>query len=191
MNNWIKVYTDFLVHEYKTTLKNLKQFNLRTNAGLKTNPKDVFANADPTNERQKEKNRNLLMKVMKHISEMKNVKGSISVVVDRMRNMVAKLKKHGIQVAEKGEDEPLQAIESAEGGFNETEKKVNEIKKDIINIIGDEAIEVKKKLDAFGIRVNQFKTEFKATLPYTYDENISISEIMESYTKIDEYKVKL
>lgn len=94
------------------------------------------------------------MKVMKHISEMKNVKGSISMVVDRMRNMVVKLKKHGIQVAEKGENEPLQEIESAEGGFSETEKKVNEIKKDIINIIGDEAIEVKKKLDAFGVKVN-------------------------------------
>jgi len=38
------------------------------------------------------------MKVMKHISEMKNVKGIISSVLERMRNMVAKLKKHGIQV---------------------------------------------------------------------------------------------
>jgi len=131
------------------------------------------------------------MKVMKHISEMKNVKGQISVVIERMRNMVSKLKKHGIQVADKGEDEPLQAIESAEGGFNETEKKVNEIKKDIINIIGDEAIEVKKKLDAFGIKVNEFKTEFKANLPYTYDENLSLKEIMESYAKIDEYYAKL
>lgn len=58
------------------------------------------------------------MKVMRHISEMKNVKGAISVVIERMRNMVLKLKKHGIQVAEKGEEEPLQAIEAAEGGFN-------------------------------------------------------------------------
>lgn len=99
INNWVKVYTDFLTHEFRTTLKNLKDFNLRTNIGLKTNPKDVFANADHANERQKEKNRNLLMKVMKHISEMKNVKGQISVVIDRMRNMVLKLKKHGIQVA--------------------------------------------------------------------------------------------
>lgn len=41
--------------------------------------------------------------------------------------------------------------------FNETEKKVNEIKKDIINIIGDEAIEVKKKLDAFGLKVQDFR----------------------------------
>jgi hypothetical protein len=42
------------------------------------------------------------MKVMRHISEMKNVKGQISIVIDRMRNMVQKLKKHGIQVTEKG-----------------------------------------------------------------------------------------
>jgi dynein heavy chain len=131
------------------------------------------------------------MKVMRHISEMKNVKGQISIVITRMRDMVAKLKKHGIQVAEKGEEEPIQAIEASEGGFNETEKKVNEIKKDIINIIGDEAIEVKKKLDTFGIKVNEFKTEFKANLPYTYDENFVITQIMENYTKIDEYYAKL
>lgn len=42
-----------------------------------------------------------------------------------MRNMVHKLKKHGIQVTEKGEEQPLHAVEAAEGGFNETEKKVN------------------------------------------------------------------
>jgi len=38
------------------------------------------------------------MKVMKHISEMKTVKTQISSVIDRMRNMVLKLKKHGIQI---------------------------------------------------------------------------------------------
>ena len=47
------------------------------------------------------------MKVMKHISEMKNVKGSISNVIERMRNMVNKLKKHGITIVEKGEEEPI------------------------------------------------------------------------------------
>lgn len=39
------------------------------------------------------------MKVMRHISEMKSVKGQISDVIKRMRDMVLKLKKHGIQVA--------------------------------------------------------------------------------------------
>lgn len=38
------------------------------------------------------------MKVMKHISEMKSVKLTFSDVVDRIRNMVLKLKKHGINV---------------------------------------------------------------------------------------------
>lgn len=42
INSWIKVYTDFLTTEFKTTLKNLKEFISRTNVGLKTNPKDVF-----------------------------------------------------------------------------------------------------------------------------------------------------
>ena len=120
VNSWIKVYTDFLSTEFKTTLKNLKDFNQRTNRGLKTNPKDVFSNTEEISERQKEKNRKLLMDVMKHISEMKSVKLVISSVLDRMRNMVVKLKKHGIQVAEKGEEEPTQAIEASEVGFNET-----------------------------------------------------------------------
>lgn len=68
---------------------------------------------------------------------------------------------------------------------------MNEIKKDIINIIGDEAIEVKKKLDAFNIKVNEFKADFKSNLPYAYDENMGVAEILKNYEKIDEYYVKL
>jgi hypothetical protein len=41
------------------------------------------------------------------------------------------------------------------------------------------------------LKVNDFKTEFKANLPYTYDDTIGIKEIMDSYEKIDEYYVKL
>ncbi len=87
-----------MTHEFKTTLKNLKDFNKRTNDGLRVNPKTVFEETENPTERQKEKNRNLLMKGMKHISEMKTVKNQISSVIDRMRNMVLKLKKHGIQI---------------------------------------------------------------------------------------------
>lgn len=35
---------------------------------------------------------------------MKSVKGSINGIIERMRSMVVKLKKHGISVAEKGEE---------------------------------------------------------------------------------------
>lgn len=50
---------------------------------------------------------------------------------------------------------------------------------------------MKKKLDAFGIKVMDFKNEFKTNLPYTYDENLTLPEIMANYAKIDEYYVKL
>lgn len=53
INTYIKVYTDFLTYEFKTTLKNLKEFNQRTNTGLKTNPKDVFESTENPTERQK------------------------------------------------------------------------------------------------------------------------------------------
>lgn len=39
--------------------------------------------------------------------------------------------------------------------------------------------------------MNDFKTDFKANLPYNYDENMGIQEIFKSYEKIDEYFVKL
>lgn len=67
---WIKVYTDFLINEFKTTHKNLKEFTTRTNIGLKVNPKDVMSQheGEELTEKQKEKNRKLLMNVMRHIS---------------------------------------------------------------------------------------------------------------------------
>ncbi len=39
--------------------------------------------------------------------------------------------------------------------------------------------------------MNEFKTDFKANLPYTYDENMSVPEILKNYEKIDEYYIKL
>ena len=37
---WIKVYTDFLVIQFKTTLRNLKDFIESTNNGIKENIHD-------------------------------------------------------------------------------------------------------------------------------------------------------
>ncbi len=39
-------------------------------------------------------------------------------VVERMKNMVIKLKKHTIPIMEKGEEDPLQSIENANASFN-------------------------------------------------------------------------
>jgi len=76
-------------------------------------------------EKKKEKNRKLLMNVMKHISEVKDVKSKIDMVLERMKSMVIKLKKHSIPIMEKGEEDPIQSIDTSFANFNETDKKVN------------------------------------------------------------------
>ena len=63
VTRWIRVYTDFLVNQFKTTLKNLQDFVEKTKDGIKKNPADE----DHKNNKQ------LLMSVMKVISDVKDV----------------------------------------------------------------------------------------------------------------------
>lgn len=91
------MYTQFLVVQFKTTLKNLKQFINETNDGINSNP------ADPENQG----NQDLLMAVMKVISDVKDVEPKCEGIVIRMKEMVNKLKKHVVTIVEKGEEDPL------------------------------------------------------------------------------------
>lgn len=68
---------------------------------------------------------------------------------------------------------------------------MNEIKKDILSLIVEESIQIKKKLDDFTKQVDNFKTEFKTNLPYGYDESMSLQEIQSKYKIIDDYYAKL
>lgn len=107
------MYNDFLQNEFRNTLRNTKDFIARTNDGIKVNPADVMGDVDQSTltESQKEKNRQLLMNVMKTISEVKDVEGKFMGVVDRMKSMVQKLKKHNVPFKDMDE-EPMQAIET-------------------------------------------------------------------------------
>lgn len=104
-----------------------------------------------------------------------------------MKAMVLKLKKHGISVTEKGEEEPLVGIENANNKYMETSKKVFQIKADILQLQTTESIEIKKKLDDFHKQVEAFRSEYKGNLPYSYDENATMKNIMENYGLIDTY----
>lgn len=68
------------------TLKNLKEFILKTNDGIKHNPADAeyFGNQE------------LLMKVMRVISDVKDVEPKSEGIIIRMKEMVNKLKKHNV-----------------------------------------------------------------------------------------------
>lgn len=54
--------------------------------------------------------------------------------------MVVYLKKHNIQIQEKGEEDPLQAIDNATSDFTETVGKVFQVKADIIPLQRQETI---------------------------------------------------
>lgn len=72
------------------------------------------------------------MKVMRVISDVKDVEPKCEGIVVRMKEMVNKLKKHGVQIMEKGEEDPLQSIDNAYTQFNETTQRVFKIKADIL-----------------------------------------------------------
>lgn len=53
------------------------------------------------------------MKVMRVISDVKDVEPKCEGIVTRMKEMVNKLKKHGVAIMDKGEEDPLQSIDNA------------------------------------------------------------------------------
>jgi dynein heavy chain len=72
------------------------------------------------------------MSVMKVISDVKDVEPKAEGVIKRMKEMVNTLKKHSINMLDRGEEEPLQAIDNTYAAFKETTQKVFKIKADIL-----------------------------------------------------------
>ena len=87
------------------------------------------------------------MKVMKVISDVKDVEPTKKDIVQRLKDMFAKLKKHAVLVQEKGQDDPLQVIDNANSEFSEMANMVlTKVKSYIIPMINRETIQIKKKI---------------------------------------------
>lgn len=97
VTQWIRVYTDFLKNQVKISLKNLKDFISKTNDGIKNNPSDQENIA----------NKDMLMSVMKIISDVKDVDPTIKGVVTRIKDMVMILKKNQESLNDKNEEDPV------------------------------------------------------------------------------------
>ena len=131
------------------------------------------------------------MKVMKVISDVKDVEPTKKDIVQRLKDMFAKLKKHGVLVQEKGQDDPLQVIDNANSEFSEMANMVlTKVKSDIIPMINQETIQIKKRLELFSEKVKNFRDNFLKTLPFHYDEKCSMEEIQANYKIIDSYYLK-
>ena len=175
--NAIKMYTDFLHHQVKQTLSNLREFVRNTNQGIKRNPAE------------EEDNTELLMSVMKTIAEVRLVEegGKTEKIVRRLKDVVTLLKAHNVHL----EEDYLNSIDAVYTEYYETSRKVFDVKAAILPLINREKIAIKKRLDQFAIQVQEFRNDFLRTLPYNYDEKMEINQINACYDLLGEYFKKL
>ena len=54
---------------------------------------------------------------------------------------------------------------------------LTKVKSDIIPMINQETIQIKKRLELFSEKVKNFRDNFLKTLPFHYDEKCSMEEI--------------
>jgi hypothetical protein len=85
---WIDVYTNFLLNQVKVILTNLQNFNENTVEGIKKNPNDH------------PKDKELLRKVMKIISDNEELTPQVEIFVDKIKGMVELLKQHQVPLDE-------------------------------------------------------------------------------------------
>lgn len=181
VTQWIKVYTEFLKNQVKICLKNMKEFIHSTNEGIK---KDLDDEAN-MNDKQ------LLMQIMQINSIVKDVEPTVGNVVQRIKDMVQTLKKHQVALQEKGEEDPFQVIDNMHSSFIETNNKVINIKAKILPKQVAEAANIKKQIEQFTKKVQEFREDFLTNAPFAYQDDYKISQIQDSYYVIEKYYNKL
>ena len=86
INSWIKKYTNFLLNNTNKEISNIKKFIQEVTDGIKKVPES----ADSQHEKD------LLMKVMTHLRDVKMIKDKTMSEIDPMKLTVVLLKKHGV-----------------------------------------------------------------------------------------------
>jgi dynein heavy chain len=105
INEWIERYTHFLLQNTLKEIKNIEDFTNEVASGIKVIPE--------SSESQREKD--LLMKVMRHLRDVKMVKDRASKEFEPLKETVVLLKKHGVKM----DDGLLVQIENAKTALNE------------------------------------------------------------------------
>jgi hypothetical protein len=117
VQKWIDVYTNFLLNQVKVILTNLQNFNKNTTEGIVKNP-----NSAP-------KDKILLRKVMKIISDNEELTPQVEIFVDKIKGMVELLKQHQVSLDEHKIDIVL--IDQCKQEFNESKQVVLTLKEEI------------------------------------------------------------
>lgn len=173
INSWIKKYTNFLLDNTLMEIENIRKFISDVSFGIKEVPEQAETKAE----------KDLLMTVMTHLSDVKMIKDHTLNEVEPMKQSVLLLKKHGVEM----EEDLIIDLENQKTKLTEvSETALGPVKEKILPLQNYEANNIKNDLDKFKVQIDDFRADFRKNCPYNVEE-ANAESIDESYQKITKY----
>jgi dynein heavy chain len=173
VTQWIDCYTSFLMDNTIAEIKNIQNFIDDVAVGIKVIPESA----------ESKKEKELLMKVMEHIRDVKMIRDRTFNEIEPMKQTVMLLKKHQFKM---DEDFLVKLENSKTALVDVSEKAMGPVKEQILPLQNQEAGNIKQRLSKFNVQVQEFRIDFQNNCPYHIDK--SSPEIIDtSYGCIGEY----
>jgi dynein heavy chain len=189
LDRWINVYVNFLHKQICQLITNCLNFEKYLIEGTSVDPST------------KPEDRELLMYVMEVLAKHRVVNNSLEVNFKFAREMILLLKKHSsieakdLRPKEEGKgrknEDYMGIIDDIQSNFTEIFQKVIQIKTNILKLQQQETGALKKRIEVFTEKVNQFRLEFLGNAPFEFNSETQIADVNAAYEKLDEYYAKL
>lgn len=150
---WIDRYTSFLLDNTYKQIENIDEFITSVQTGIRVTPEGTGTNED----------KELLMKVMTHLSDVKQIKDRTLQQIEPMKETVLLLKKHQLKM----DTDLLVHLENSKTVLVEvSQDALGRVKEKILPFQTKEASNIKDRLRKFEIKVGEFRLEFQNECPY-------------------------
>jgi hypothetical protein len=144
---WIDTYTHFLLDNTTKQIENIENFIDEVRDGIKTLPKDTNT----------QDGKALLMKVMTHLSDIKQIKDRTLESIEPMKQTILLLKKHQLKM----DTDFLVGLENSKTALVEVSMNaLGPVKETILPLQTKEASNIKDRLIKFEIKVGEFRLDF-------------------------------
>ena len=173
VQNWISVYTGFLLRNVNGSLNNLSKFIETVSKGIELEDEEDIP-------------QEALMKVMSHVRDVRTITEICDNMFLPLRDKVTLLKKHGVQMNE----DLITKIEDMKTKWQDLKLKVNNVKAIILPHQTEETKKIKSKLWDFDRKVDEYRKGFLGQCPFNFGE-LTDEVINESYEAIDRLLVGL
>lgn len=153
VSQWIDKYTGFLLDNTTREIANIEAFIAEVTDGILVLPKT----ADKASDKE------LLMRVMTHLRDVKMIKDRTHAEVEPMKQTVMLLKRHQLKM----DEDYLVKLENSKTALVEiSEKALGPVKEAILPLQNKEANNIKDRLRKFDIKVGEYRQEFQTKCPY-------------------------